>query len=356
MDLTELFTPQAIAATFIDDPSNAMPFVGAGMFPDKKKAGLDLSWIKGNHGLPISLKPSDFDTKATFRDRIGVSKVETEMPFFREGYLFNEKDRQEILRAQDSKDPYVQSVLDHIYDDVNELVAGANVVPERMRMQLIAPDSGNVGIHIAANDVDYTYNYDPKGTWKGTNYIEITDANKKWSVPATSTPLTDIQAIQDQIENQTGSRPDTAIMSRKTFNYLLASEQIHSAILAQNATATVFLTEPVVRMAVAQILGVDIIVYTKKYRDESKTVHQFYPDDYVTLFNRGVSLGSTYYGTTPEEADLRGNSDAKVALVGTGIAVAQITIPHPVNIQTLVSEIVLPSYEGMDYVGVLKVA
>ena len=45
-----------------------------------------------------------------------------------------------------------------------------------------------------------------------------------------------------------------------------------------------------------------------------------------------------------------------MSIVNTGIAIAQIVIPHPVNIQTIVSEIVLPSYEGMDTVGVLKVA
>lgn len=356
MELTELFTPQAVAANFIDDPSNAIPFLGATLFPDRKKAGLDLSWIKGSHGLPISLKPSNFDTKATFRDRVGVSKLETEMPFFREGALLKEKDRQEILRAQDSKDPFAQAVLDHIYDDTNELIAGANVVPERMRMQLLAPDSGNLGISIVANDVSYVYNFDPNSTWKGSNYTEITTAADKWNVPATADPLKNLQTIQDAIDDATGSRPDTAIMSRATFNYLLNSAKVQGAILAQNLTANVFLTDALVRQAIASILGIDIIVYTKKFRDESKTTHQFYPDNYVTLLNRGASLGNTWYGTTPEEADLMGKGQANVALVGTGIAVTQIVQPHPVNIETIVSEIVLPSYEGMDTVGVLKVA
>lgn len=356
MELADLFTPAAIAASFTQTHSNDIPYLGSSLFPARKKAGLDLSWIKGTRGLPVSLKPSAFDTKATFRDRIGVSKIATQMPFFREGYVITEKDRQEILRARDSKDPYVDAVLDHIYDDVNDLVAGAQVVPERMIMQLLAPDSGNAGIDIEANGITYKYNYDPNGTWKASNYVVVSDETAKWNVSATADPLKDIQSMLDTVEDNKGVRPNTAIMSRTTFNYLLASEKVRSAILAQNTTANVFLTDPVVKAAVAQILGVDIVVYSKKYKDESGTSHQFYPDNYVTLIARGSPLGNTFYGTTPEEADLLGSGEADVSIVNTGIAIAQIVIPHPVNIQTIVSEIVLPSYEGMDTVGVLKVA
>ena len=46
---------------------------------------------------------------------------------------------------------------------------------------------------------------------------------------------------------------------------------------------------------------------------------------------------------------------ANVEIVDTGVAVTQIVEPHPVNVNTLVSEIILPSYEQMDKVAVLKV-
>ena len=114
MNLTELFTPKIIAANYTEAASNAIPYLGSGLFPSVKRAGLDLAWIKGHKGLPVSLKPSAFDAKATFRDRIGVSKLETEMPFFREGYKIKEKDRQEILRAQSSNDPYAADVINRI--------------------------------------------------------------------------------------------------------------------------------------------------------------------------------------------------------------------------------------------------
>lgn len=356
MKLTDLFTPAAIAASYTEDPSNAIPYLGVGLFPARKKAGLDLSWIKGRRGIAVSLKPSNFDSKATYRDRIGISKTETEMPFFREAYRIDERQRQDILRAQDTNDPFAQAAIDFIYDDVGELVRGADVVPERMRMQLLAPADGDAGISIVANNVDYTYHYDPDEEWKATNYRPITTAADKWNVPATAKPLTDLREAQDAIEDLTGTRPDTAIMSRKTFSYLLASDEVRSAILAQNLTANIFMTDEIARQVVASLLGISIIVYNKKFRDENKAVHQFYPDDYVTLFSSGAPLGETWYGTTPEEADLLGDSNAQVSIVNTGVAVTRIITPHPVSIDIIASEIVLPSYEGMDNVCVLKVA
>ena len=173
MNLTELFSPVAIAARWTEAASNRIPYLGEGLFPANKQAGLDLKWIKGSKGVPVSLMPSAFDAKATFRDRVGVEKLETEMPLFREGYKIKERDRQDILRAQSANDPFVAAAIARIFDDAADLIEGANVVPERERMQLLFPLNGNMGISIKANGVDYTYNYDPDGSWKASNYIPL---------------------------------------------------------------------------------------------------------------------------------------------------------------------------------------
>ena len=78
------------------------------------------------------------------------------------------------------------------------------------------------------------------------------------------------------------------------------------------------------------------------------------PNGYVCLVPDGT-LGSTWYGTTPEEVDLRGASSAEVSIVNTGVAITRILQEHPVNINTFASEIVLPSFERMDEVAVLNV-
>ena len=352
MDLNKLFTSAAVAANFIESTSNRVPYLGSGLFQPKKKAGLDLSWVLGANGLPVSLAPSTFDSKARFRDRIGVEKIETEMPFFREGYLIKEKDRQELLRAQSSSDPYAMAVIDRVFNDTQNLIEGANVVPERMIWQLLAPTNGNPGITISANGVDYTYNYDPNNTFKSSNYMAL--ASNKWNNAASCDPIGDLMTAKGNIESKTGTVVTTAIMSRKTMNYLLKADSVKATVLTLNPNARVILTDQVVKDVIASVLGLNIIVYNKMYKNEAGTSAQFYPDDMVTLVPDGY-LGSVWYGTTPEEADLMGSSDAEVSVVNTGVAVTRIVNTHPVNIELYASEIVLPSFERMMEVAVLKV-
>lgn len=354
MRLRDIFTAESIALNYTNAASNAIPYLGTGLFPADKKAGLDLSWLKGHNGLPVALMPSTFDAKSTFRDRVGISKVETEMPFFRESMLVKEKDEQEIMRVQDSKDPYAKQILNSIYNDTKTLVDGANVVPERMIMQLLAPIGGAVGININANGVDYTYNYDPDGTWKAEHYAKIEDEADKWTSSTTCDPLGDLEDRLDAQETATGNRPAILLMSKATFNLIKASDKVRSGILAQNTTANVNYTSAKVQQFVEEELGVSIVIYNKMYKDETGTAKKFYPDNIIMMLPNGT-LGQTWYGTTPEERS-GGESDADISIVNTGVAVTVTTTTDPVNTKTTVSEIVLPSFERMDECAALEVA
>lgn len=356
MELNQVFNASAIAFQQAEAATNRVPYFGEGIFPAKKKMGLDLKWIKGNKGLPVSLAPSNFDAKSTLRSREGIKIDATQMAFFRESMLVKEEDEQEIQRIQDENDPYIQSVLDSIYNDTDTLVEGARVVAERMRMQLLAPtQDGSPRITISANGAQYSYNYDADGSYKTNNYKAITTATAKWSATDTADPIQDIMDAQDAVEAETGARPSIMICSKKTMGYLLGNAKVQKAILAQNQTANVIMTEASVKAIVQALLGVTIIIYTKQYKDESGTANKYYPDDYVTLIPDGA-LGSTWYGTTPEERTLMGRPDADVSIVDTGIAVTVTVTNDPVNTKTTVSEIVLPSYERMSETYVIKVA
>ena len=349
-----LFSPAAIGANWTENTSNRIPYLGEGLFPARKQAGLDLKWIKGSKGIPITLMPSAFDAKATFRDRIGVSKVETEMPFFREGFKIKERDRQDILRAQSANDPYVTAAINRVFDDANELIEGALVVGERERMQLLFAKNGNVGITIQANGVDYTYNYDPDGAWKAANYFEL-EGTAKWSDAAHSDPFGDIQTAKDAISANTGSDLRIAIMNSATFRTLRNNASIKNRYLTKSGAAFGYLTDNEIIQILKDTSDLDgIVLYDKQFRNESKVASKFVPDGYVALIPTG-SLGETCYGTTPEEADLMGKNIASVQIVNEGIAITQETTVNPVNVNTFASEIVLPSYERMDEVALLKV-
>lgn len=353
MDLRKFFTPAAVAANWTEVASNQIPYLGTTLFPARKKAGLDLAWLKGSRGLPVSLMPSAFDAKATFRDRIGFDKLETEMPFFREGYKIKEKDRQELLRIQESNDPYAEEFVARIFDDTRNLIDGANVVPERMIMQLLFPEGGDVGISIKANGVDYTYEYDPDGSWKTSNYTALT-TTALWTAPTTADPFAAFKAAKDAIRSKTGRELRTAIMNTYTFNLMGATDAVKNRWLTTTGRSMGYLTDAEVKAVVEGTSGLQIAVYDKQYKDESGTAHSFVPNGYVCLIPDG-ELGNTWYGTTPEEADLRGAANAEVSIVNTGVAITRTIQEHPVNANIFASEIVLPSYEHMDEVAVLKV-
>ncbi|KMY49227.1 major capsid protein [Peribacillus loiseleuriae] len=341
----DLVNAQNIASYYENNPSNQIPYLGSTLFPAKKQLGLDLSWIKGSNGLPVALTPSEFDTKATVRDRIGFSKVQTEMPFFRESMRIGEKDRQELNRLLTTNlEEAYKSIVNNIYDDVSTLVKGAEVQPERMIMQLLSTGK----IAITANRVNLDYDYKMK-----VDHKETLVAGAQWSNPA-STPIQDILNWMDTVEDNTGVRPTNGLLSRKTFTYLLEHKSIRldmNPLGGQN----IIMTESMLKQYLSAKLGLSVAVYNKKYRAEDGSLHNFYPDDHFTLIPDG-NLGSTYYGTTPEESDLMtGASKADVSIVNTGVAVTTVKEEHPVNVMTIVSEIVLPSFETIDNIFIAKV-
>lgn len=341
----DLIRAPEIAAYYSNNPSNAIPYLGATLFPPAKKVGLDLAWIKGSRGLPVALMPSAFDAKATLRDRIGFGKVETEMPFFREAMRIGEKDRQELQRlAETNNGAYVDTIIRQIYDDVNNLVGGAEVNAERMRMQLLSTGK----ILITANRQNYDYDYKMKAGHKVT--LTGTD---KWS-DTSADIIGDIREWQDLIEADEGVRPIKAICTRKTWGYIMANSKIKldmNPLVGQN----IIMTDSLMKSYLLNKLGLTIAVYNKKFALQDGSTSLFYPDDYFTLIPDGT-LGKTWFGTTPEEADLMtGKSIAEVSIVNTGVAITTIKEPHPVNVETIVSVIQLPSFESIDSIFIAKV-
>lgn len=353
MLVNEVVNSAAIALAATNDASNDIPYLGLQWFPEKKKSGLDLKWIKTHKGLPVSLKPSNFDTLPTIRAREGLKTEKTQMAFFREQMIVTEEDAQEIDRIKDENDPYLQGALQSIYDDTNTLVNGALVVPERMRMALLSTVNGHPVIGIESDGVKYEYDYDPNGDYASKHYLKL-EGTAKWSDTENSKPLTDLNNARKSLA-KLGKIATYVLMNSNTFNYLLENAQIKNAILAQNTTANIELSDDNVIAIVKSRTKLTIVLYDKMYADEKGGEHYFYPDDKATLLPAGA-LGGTYFGTTPEERTASQVADVDVSMYGVGIAIATKTEYGPPAITSITaSEIVLPSYEGMDSTFVLEV-
>lgn len=348
----DMITSQALASYYETIQSNAIPYLGEALFPRDKKVGLKLEWIKGYDNLPVALMPSAFDTKPTLRDRGGVSQESTKMPFFREAMRLGEEDRQQLLMfLEANNNAYARQIITRIYDDTKALIDGANIIPEIMRMKLITAGAFTIA---SPNDsgvlVSYAYNYDPAGAWAAKNKTTLLTTDK-WSDHAASNPIKDIIEMRQDAARR-GITLSRAICGYTTWLDIISNDKIKLAINPVAATAAnVILTEEQIKTYVENITKVKIQVYDKMYKDQSKQDQYFYPTQgYFTMLPEGA-LGKTWFGTTPEEADLMaGNTLANVSVVDGGIAVSTEKIALPVNIINWVSEIVLPSFEYMDRV------
>src|SRR5699024_11697689 len=72
MRLTDVFSARSVALNRTEVESNRIPYMGEAFFPNRKKMGIDLKWIKIHKGLGVALKPSNFDAMPTIRTREGI--------------------------------------------------------------------------------------------------------------------------------------------------------------------------------------------------------------------------------------------------------------------------------------------
>ena len=241
-----------------------------------------------------------------------------------------------------------------IKDDTNKLMDAAEIAAEVMRMQLLATNAGAPTISIATKDnMIYTYNYDPDGTYAASHYVALA-SNRKWTAPTTAKPLDDIRTGVNFLRG-IGENPRYALMTNKTFGYLAECDQIKNAIASLAGITLTFISDDAVRDAFERLTGLRILLYDKQYINYAGATTNFYPDDQVTILPEG-ELGKTFYGSTPEERTLITNGGVDVAMYDDRIACTVVTRPGPpVSVNTTVSQLCLPSYEGMDGTYVIKV-
>lgn len=356
--LKDYFTARAIGIAWDNYQASLgePPYLGRTKFGTRKQDGLDLAFIKGKNSLPVTLKASAFDAQAELRDAIGFSSIQNEMPFFRESYMVTEKEEQDYATFASSNADRGNQILQNIMKKPLDLIRGARVVPERMVWQLLAPADGVPKINIVIGDTQYTIGYIPsseESAYKETNFKEL-KGDAQWSQSATATPLDDLITIKREFAKATGYSLARFSMNTETWEQLLACEDTKKQVMGIIAyEGGIRLRQEDVVAYLAQY-GISIEVYDKIYVDETGTSQYFIPTGFVSAQSAGVYLGDVVYGTTPEErsGDL---AQGSLAIVDSGVSVYTYTTDHPLNTHCVCSEIVLPTYEGMDSVVTINV-
>lgn len=339
MTIFDLMQSQELTAYWETLTQDEAPYPCEELFPDEKKRGLSLKWVKGSKGLPVVLKTSAFDVHAIPRNRIGFEKLTAEMPYFKESTYIDEELRQELnMVLETGNQAYIDSVMNKIFDDETQLLRGAAASRERMRMMALTTGV----VSMTANGQSFSFDYGV--THKG-------NAATDWDDFSGSDPIEDIRAAKEKILDETGAVITRAMCDGKTWRNIRNNEKIKKAIFVlTNGAGAV--SDKKLRDYIMDELEIEIMVNDKRYKDESDTTVKFMPEDTFVMFPDGA-LGKTWFGTTPAESDLMSGSAANVSITDTGVAVTTVQKVDPVQVETIVSMICLPSFEMADQVYIL---
>lgn len=341
MTIFDLMTSQNLTAYWETLSQDEAPYPSEELFPNNKKQGISLKWLKGAKGLPIVLKTSAFDVHAIPRPRIGFEKLTAEMPFFKESMYIDEELRQELnMVLETGNSAYIESVMTRIFDDETQLLRGARASRERMRMMALTTGV----VSMASNGQAFTFDYQIPSGHKG-------DAVVNWSDHQNSDPIEDIRVAKEQILDDTGAVIARAMCDGQTWRHLRNNVNIQKQIFVlSNGVGSI--SDQKLRQYIMDELEIDVVVNDKRYVDESGNTVKFMPANTFVMFPAG-DLGNTWFGTTPEESDLMASAVANVSITDTGVAVTTIQHADPVNVETKVTQICLPSFEAADQVYIM---
>lgn len=339
MTIFDIMQSAELAAYWNELVADEAPYPCEELFPDRKKRGLSLKWIKGSRGLPVVLKTSAFDASAVPRARIGFDKLMADMPYFKESTYIDEELRQELnVVLETGNQAYIDSVMNRVFDDETRLLRGARATRERMRMMALTTGV----ISMANNGQNFSFDYGV--THKG-------NATTAWSNHSGSDPIEDMRVAKEKIQDETGAVVTRGMCDGKTWRNLRNNDKIKKAIFVlTNGAGSI--SDNKLREYLMDELEIEIVVNDKRYIDETGAPVKFMPDDTMVLFPEG-DLGYTWMGTTPAESDLMTGSAANVSIVDTGVSITTVQKVDPVNVETIVAMICLPSFEMADQVYIL---
>lgn len=339
MTIFDLLTSQNLASYWTELTQDRAPYPAEELFPNDKKRGLDLKWLKGSKGLPIVLKTSAFDAAAIPRPRIGFEKLSASMPYFKESKYIDEEMRQELnMVMENGNQAYIDAVMNKIFDDQTELLEAAAATRERMRMMALT--TGVVSMTSNGQLFTFDYGVEHKG-----------DAATAWSNLTESDPLEDLRLAKEKIQDDTGTVVTRGMCDQKVWRNLRNNEKIKKDIyVLTNGAGAV--SDAKLHQYILDELEIDIRVNSKRYKDEGGTTTPYMPADTIVLFPDGA-LGKTWFGTTPAESDLMASKVANVSIVDTGVAITAVEKADPVQVETIVSMICLPDFPMADQVYIM---
>ena len=339
MNIYDLVTAENIKQYWIEKNQNAQPLLGETLFPYVREIGVKLEWVKGAKNQPVGLRLSAYDSKAIRRDRQGIDKYDTEMPFFKESMYIDEEMRQRLnTMIQTNNKEIVNQILAKIFDDIISLIEASYISLERMRMEILTTGA----LTLSSNGQSYSYDF-------GVAASQKEEVATSWS-DASADIIGDITEAVETMRAQ-GVSLTRGICNSSVAKHFRTNTAIKNAIYVF-AGGTVNVTTERALDYIYNETGVRFYVYDNVYVNEQGAAVKYVPDETVVLLPEGA-VGYTHVGVTPEESDLMNALNANVSVNGNGIAITTYGTADPVNVETKVSMVALPSFERANEIFII---
>lgn len=264
-----------------------------------------------------------FNSDAPLRDKDGLSRAFGEVAKVQHGFRIDEE---ELLRfTNPRRDEERERAINYVYDQTDNLVQGVYDLEEWMRAQAIYKG---------------TLTYDENGVVINVDY-GIPAENKMatlnpWSDAATSTPLTDIQAVVDRFKAANrGQTPAEVHISGTVKADLMRSGAIIQQVYGDGDSRRLVTNDQL--NSVLSSLDLPRLVVNDMEVDNGDGVERLLPTRRIVAVPAG-EIGKTYIGPTVEK-----NFEA-------GIYVLPIIEQKPPRQEVYVGETVFPAIRDVNAV------
>lgn len=342
LTIYDYLTSKRLALYWEDLAAEQQPYKLEEYFPNEQKLGMTIEWLRGANGVPKVLKLSALDVEAIPRQRIGFDHYMAQMPFFKESKFVDETMRQQLnLVLESGNEQTIMLIMDRIFNDEMELLQAAAAQRERMRAMLLT--SGVISV--VSNGQRYDYDYQMPEDHKIT-------VKKSWSDPEANI-IQDIRDGIDKIVEDTGVTVTKAITSSKVLGYIRKNKLIKDTLIVLTQGSG-YVSDNRIISYMQDELGIAVETYDSRYVDEKGITQRFIDDDLFIMFPDS-RLGTTWFGTTPEQSDLMSSGVANVSVVDTGVAITTMQKVDPVTVETKVTMVCMPDFPTADQVLVMDV-
>lgn len=232
-----------------------------------------------------------FDAEAAIGKRQGISRVTGELPPISKKMRLGEESRLrlEMLRGGDNS-----TIVNQLFDDAAAMVRAVQARIEQARGQALYTGA----VTINENGVQATIDFGMAGSHKP-------NAAASWALPATDI-LTDLLTWQALYVTDTGQQPGVIVTSSKVLGYMQRNTPMRELMVAGGASAPTILTQETVQATMRAYGLPPMMAYDTVVRVDGVATRVI-PDDKLLMLpaGGGPPLGSTFYGVTAEELELR---------------------------------------------------